>query len=95
MSLIKLEGWNVALGGNIITEGEFYVDSEESLEMEIKKMVLYPGDILVIKSRAALSEEQIKNIDMAAKRVLPQGVKFMILDSDLELGILEDKSSGK
>lgn len=95
MSIVKLEGWNVALGGNIVTEGEADVDSGESLEMEIKKMVLYPGDILVIKSKVALSAKQIENIDAGARKILPPGVKFMILDSDLELGILEDKSSGK
>lgn len=67
----------------------------DAFTVEVAKMELTPGDILVIKSRTPLKKEQMDLIEKQCRRILPVGVKIMILDSDLEVSILEDKTDGK
>ncbi len=58
------------------------------MELEsIKKLTLAPGDIVVIKSKQALSSEAMRNIESAMKRVAP-GHKLVLLADDLDLEVL-------
>ena len=56
---------------------------------DIKKVSIKKGDILVIKSALPMTAEQMRRLSEAVKRCAPDGAKLMVLDSGMEMEVLE------
>ncbi len=58
--------------------------------MEIAKLEINPGDILVVKVGGNFwGEEKREGLKMSLKRLLPEGVGFMLVDGNLDLAVLK------
>jgi hypothetical protein len=56
--------------------------------IEIAKLHLAVGDVLVMRSRELLSREQAIRLRDNAQSLVPEGVKVMVIDRQLELSVL-------
>lgn len=61
---------------------------ESVYAVEIAKLSLKPGDTLAVMTDATLHNEQREHMLEYLKRVLPVGVKAMVLDSGMKLQVL-------
>lgn len=58
---------------------------------EIKVMHLQPGDTLVVRTGRALSLEQVEKIHQHLKPMVPEGVKVVVLDANIDLEVLRNE----
>jgi hypothetical protein len=58
------------------------------VELHIAKLELKPGDILVLRLDHKLSDETCNWLRDNMRRVLPEGVKAMVLDKDADLSVV-------
>lgn len=63
------------------------IGAEPELPLEVRRVRLEPGDILVLKSKQRLSHEICTRLTEALKRDFP-GVPIMILDPDMDLEVV-------
>lgn len=67
-------------------------ESKEALhiigDIEVAKLKLAPGDILVARADRPITAQQADRLREGMKRVLPDGVKCMVIDPRLELSVL-------
>ena len=58
---------------------------------EVKVMHLQPGDTLVVRSGRALSLEQAEKVHQHLKPLVPEGVKVLVLDANIDLEVLRNE----
>lgn len=63
-------------------------DKIETLRVEIAKLTLSPGDVLVVKVDAYINQEQSINLREQMLSHLPQGIKVIVLAKEISLAIL-------
>lgn len=57
-------------------------------EFSIATLDVRPGDVVVLKFSRHLSSDDAANVQRQIKPILPNGVKAMILDAQVELSVL-------
>ena len=65
-----------------------------SMMVQFGKLELKPGDILVLMFAGRLSTEAVKGIYEGMKKILPQSVQVMILEDNVQIGVLSPEWSG-
>lgn len=67
----------------------------KAITVEVSKLSLKPGDILVLKSDRNLPQHDIDSIGEHMMRIVPDGVKCAVLEPGFEFQIIEspDKES--
>jgi hypothetical protein len=60
-----------------------------NIEYEIKRLVLTPGETLVVKIDALLTREQRQYAVDFFTPFAPKGVKVLVLDKETELSVLK------
>lgn len=63
-------------------------DKRQTLRVEIAKLTLSPGDILVLKVDEYLSQEQVERLKVQMSAQLPSTIKTIILGKGLSLAVL-------
>ena len=63
--------------------------AEGSLDLEVAKLDLQPGDVVVIRSHRKLDHDQIKLIAEQLKAVLPKDVRAAVVDSEVSLEVIK------
>ncbi len=56
--------------------------------LEIGKLQLAPGDVLVVKTDRPMSQDVTERVRKHLKGLLPQNVTIMIIDRGVELSVL-------
>lgn len=56
--------------------------------LEIGKLQLAPGDVLVVKTDRPMSQDATERVRKHLKGLLPQNVTIMIIDRGVELSVL-------
>lgn len=59
-----------------------------TLSVEIAKLALKKGDVLVVKSSEIISEQTLRSIREGFEGHLPEGVKALVIDKTLSLAVL-------
>ncbi len=57
-------------------------------ELEIGKLSLAPGDVLVIRTDRVISREAAERLKESAAPLLPPGVKCLVIEAGMELSVL-------
>jgi predicted peroxiredoxin len=57
-------------------------------EVEIAKLRLDAGDVLVVKMKGRLPQEAAQRIHETMARVVPAGVKCLVVDPSLDLAVM-------
>lgn len=66
-----------------------------SVEIEdIRRLVVHPGETLVIRVPKGTSEERAKNIREAVHANLPEGVQFVIATDDVDFEVVAGALAG-
>jgi hypothetical protein len=72
--------------------------SDEALrivgEVEIAKLSLRTGDVLVLRVNRSLSSQMAERIREHAERFLPDGAKCMVLDDSFEVSVMTGPEVG-
>jgi hypothetical protein len=61
----------------------------KTLQAEVSRMDLKPGEILIVDMKAPVSKQTISHVQTIMDRVLPEGVHYLILQGDAVFQILE------
>lgn len=65
------------------------VEIAQAVTIEIAKLVVKPGEVLVVRATGArLCAEEAFRIRDACRQILPPGVEVMVIDSALELSVI-------
>ena len=59
-----------------------------AISVEIAKLAVKTGDVLVLKCDSHISIEHADRLRAAFEPVLPEGVKMMVLDGSMNLAVL-------
>lgn len=65
------------------------MDQDYTPLMSIAKLELRAGQILVIKLHSLYSEVAIERLAQETRKMIPGGIKVMVLDPDVDLMVLE------
>lgn len=57
-------------------------------ELQVAKLDMKPGDVLIVKSPVALTKEQWEALRESFKIALPKNTRVVFLTSSLELSVL-------
>lgn len=66
----------------------------EISRIEIAKLSLRPGDVLVARAAVRLSREQHQRLSRLFAGVLPDGVKTLVVDDSVDLSVLTQAPIG-
>ena len=58
-----------------------------AITVEISKMTLAPGDVVVLRTPHILPDDQMKRMRTVFEGALPDGVKVVVLFKDFELEV--------
>lgn len=62
----------------------------EVMRVEVAKLELRPGDTMLLKlDTKGVSREQVENFQWRISRMVPQGVRVMVIDSAVDVSILK------
>ena len=64
----------------------------EAVRVEVAKLALSPGQILAVKCNSILSMSQRVEIAQIMKSVVPEDVKVLVLDKELDICVVEPPS---
>lgn len=56
---------------------------------DVKRLSLAPGEFLVVRLAKPLRQDSTDNIRSAFEGVMPEGVRVMVLDADMDLSVIE------
>jgi hypothetical protein len=56
--------------------------------IEIRKLELGPGDVLVVRAREVLSAAAAEHIKGMVEPLVPDGVKVLVIDRQIDLSML-------
>lgn len=65
---------------------------EKVAAFKIAKLDVLKGDILVLTTKATLSQQQAQSLRERIGTMLPEGVQVMVLAGGLEVGVLRTKT---
>lgn len=60
----------------------------DDLEFKIAHMPLAPGDVLVVKVKGLITQEQGRRIELQARDKLPPDIKVIVIDQSIDLAVL-------
>lgn len=63
--------------------------AEDEIGYTIRKLTLQPGDVVVLKCSGSISEALAHRLKEHAREALPDGVKVLVLDKDIDVGAIE------
>ena len=65
----------------------------------VRRSELRPGDMLVLSTKAFLTDEMIERLQQQARGIVPAGVKIMVIDGGVDIssiiGMTADTQEGR
>ena len=63
------------------------------IQVEISKLELCPGQVLVFHAREVMTQAQIHKIQHEIKKFLPAGTKGWVISGDIDLSVISDSEA--